>query len=324
MLGRQPEGEGLGAGEDEERIGTGDDPPLDREQVAQRGRGRPGRLGRREVEAFGREPRPFPRRPEGRRGDGGGPIGPGERPAEAHQGAVRRARRRLLEGDDRRGHQGVAELAVAGPEPMDAEQRHAVEQVIPHDLAIVDVEELGGDEPDRQAPFGQPGVGQQEEIRIKAGQAVGPDADPPPDGRGERPLGLEAQVVVADVGGVGQDQVEAAVGGRRIERGEVAFDHLEAEAAPEPARDRGEGGVELDAGGAADRLAGGRPGGGPRRRRRCRGPGRGSGSARDAPGPCRASRRARRSPGPRPGGWRTGRAGSARRASGVDRAGLAQ
>ncbi len=119
------------------------------------------------------------------------------------------------------------------------QERHAVEQVIAEPLAVVDVEEFGGHEPERETAVSQPGIGQQEEIRIEPGQAVELEPDPASQCLSQCPLAFQAQVMVADVGGIGQDQVEWFVG--RFERGEVALDDFEPAVVPEPSGGRGEG-----------------------------------------------------------------------------------
>ena len=84
----------------------------------------------------------------------------------------------LLEDDDRRGDQRVAELHVRWAVAVDLPERDAIAQVGLEGRAVVHVHEFGGDQPDGQTPIGQPGVAQQEEMSVEAGQAADRDAQP--------------------------------------------------------------------------------------------------------------------------------------------------
>ena len=183
-------------------------------------------------------------------------------------------------------------------------------QIVADDLAVVDVEEFRRHEPDRQAADIEPGVGQEQEVDVQAGQAA--DLHPQrstPLASANPTLFKAIQMVVPDVGRVGQDQVRPS-GPVGIDPGEVADAST---SNPRPAPD----------------LIGQRR----RRRDRARrrlalinGPGRSwrvaakkapvpIGGVEESNGVCDSSstrRRARRRRGRAPGAWRTGRAGSAR------------
>jgi hypothetical protein len=87
---------------------------------------------------------------------------------------------------------------------------------------------------------------------VEPGKTAGIEPEPAPDQDGQPALGREVEVVVADVGGVGDDQIRATVWRRRFELGEVANPDFEASRLPEFLGRAGEGGVELDSGGLGD------------------------------------------------------------------------
>ena len=129
----------------------------------------------------------------------------------------------LVEDDDRRGDQRIAELHVRRAVAVDLPERHPLGQVSLDGGAVVHVHEFGGDQPDGQPSIGQPGVAQQEEMGVEAGQAADRDAQPIRGDALESLLVLAGQMVVPHVGRVREDEVVRPIG---VETGEIAPDHL--------------------------------------------------------------------------------------------------
>src|SRR5205823_1232539 len=106
---------------------------------------------------------------------------------------------------------------------VDVEERQAVEQIRLYGLAVVDIHELARDEPSGNAALGHPGVGQAEEMAVEPCKA----ADLHPAGllRVELQAVLVAvlQVMVADVGRIADDEIEAGRGLRARKVGELDY-----------------------------------------------------------------------------------------------------
>src|SRR5262249_36250935 len=110
---------------------------------------------------------------------------------------------------------------------------------------VVHVHELRGDEPRRQAALFQPGVRQEQEVTIETRQAADPEAQAPADERLEFFLPGRIEVVVADVGGVSDEQVILLL--RRRFPQEVGVPNLQPGPRPQLARARGMSRVQLAA-----------------------------------------------------------------------------
>jgi hypothetical protein len=161
-----------------------------------------------------------------------------------------RRRGGLLEDDDRRRDQGVAELHVGGAIPVDMQELDALGQVGLHSGAVIDVHEFRGDQPGGKAAGRHPGVAEQEEMGVEPGQAADVEVEAVGDQRLEPLLVRPPQVMVPDVGRIREDQVVGLVGG---ERGEVPADDPQARACPEASGGVGEGRIGLDAARIGDR-----------------------------------------------------------------------
>ncbi len=199
--------------------------------------------------------RPLPGGAERREWDGFARVRGREQTPERHADFVSLPRRRrLVEDDDRRGDQRVAELHVRWAVAVDPPERDAPGQVRPEGRPVVHVQELGGHQPDGEPPIGQPGVAQQEEMGIEAGQTADRHSEPVRDDRLQSLLVLAREMVVSDVGRVREDEIILPIGG---ETGEIAPDHPQLGPLPERRRGGGEGRVDLDATAIGDRRAGG-------------------------------------------------------------------
>ena len=112
---------------------------------------------------------------------------------------------------------------------MDVEQFNPVGKVLFDGLAIIDVHELGRNQPYRQATFFKPRVGQQQEVTVQPGKST--DADPvsKQDVVLKALLGRRLNVMVTDVRWIRNDQV---IPGFRLECGKVGFHHLQAAIRP--------------------------------------------------------------------------------------------
>ena len=129
---------------------------------------------------------------------------------------------------------------------MSADQRHAIREVSLESRAVVNVHELGGDEPCGVAAILHPGSSEKEEVNIQARKAVNLDAGHSVRERLQAFLVLAFQVMMPDVGRVGEDQVRrdpAATAGD--DAGKIAAHHIKTHFRPQVACGIAEAGIKF-------------------------------------------------------------------------------
>ena len=175
--------------------------------------------------------------------------------AERKLDLVASRRRGLSEHENDRRHQGIAELNVVGIEPMGADERHAIREVALEGRAVVDVHELRRNEPSGVAAVLHPRRGEQEEVDVQTGKTVDFDTGHLAREPLQAFLVPAVDVVVADVGRVGQDEVGH---GRAKPIGDdtskVALYDLKRGVGPQVSGGLAEGRIEFDTDGASDAL----------------------------------------------------------------------
>jgi hypothetical protein len=164
-------------------------------------------------------------------------------------------RRGLSENENDRRHQGIVELNVVGIKPMGADERHAIRQIVFEGRAVVDVHELRGDEPSGVAAVLHPRRGEQEEVDVQTGHAVDFDTGHLVRKPLQAFLALAVNVMVADIGRVGQDEVgRGRANPMSDETSKVAPNDLKGSVGPQVPCGLEEGRIEFDADGACDAL----------------------------------------------------------------------
>ena len=136
-----------------------------------------------------------------------------DRPAEGKANLVMIRRRRLLKNDDGRCDKGVIELGVGRTIAVNVKQLDVFGEVGFHRGAVIDVHELGGNEPDGKAAGRHPGIAEQQEMRIEPGQAADLEAEAIGNEHFEPLLVSPVQVMVSDIGWVGKDEAIMPIGG---------------------------------------------------------------------------------------------------------------
>src|SRR4051812_10211735 len=96
---------------------------------------------------------------------------------------------------------------------MDMKQLDALAKVLLHGFAIIDVHELGRNQPNRQAVRRKPSVGEKQEVAVESRKTANVDTQLPGDFALQALLVFMGQMVMANIGRVRQNQIEPV--GRR-------------------------------------------------------------------------------------------------------------